>query len=134
MRTIFSVITVSVFALLVALSLPQMNALAQGKGETVERRIKFLKGRSSATVKGFIADRMTTHVYKVGARSGQTLSVQLASARKEVSICVIYPNGSSPDHGCGRSFKGILPSDGDYSILVDPKRENTSYSMTVTIR
>lgn len=112
----------------------QLHSLAQGKGDTVERRIKFLKGRSSATVKGVITDRMTSHVYKVGARAGQTLTVTFASPRKDVSICVIYPDGSSPDNGCGRGFKGTLPSDGDYSILVDPRRENTSYSLTVAIR
>ena len=110
------------------------RAFAQAKGESVERRVTFPRGRTSATVKGFIPDRLTTHLLKVGARAGQTLSVRLASTRSQASMCVVYPNGDTPDGGCGRAFTGVLPADGDYSILVDPKRDKISYTATVSIR
>lgn len=109
-------------------------ALAQAKGESVERRVTFPRGRTSATVKGYIPDRLTTHLLKVRARAGQTLSVRLASARRDIDMCVVYPNGSTPDGGCGRGFTGVLPDDGDYSIIVDSKRDKTSYTVTVSIR
>ena len=109
-------------------------ALAQAKGESVERRVTFPRGRTSATVKGYIPDRLTTHLLKVRAKAGQTLSVRLTSTRSEASMCVVYPNGDTPDGGCGRAFTGVLPEDGDYSILVDPKRDRISYTATVSIR
>ena len=85
-------------------------------------------------MKGYIPDRLTTHLLKVRARAGQTLSVRLATARRDVDMCVVYPNGSTPDGGCGRGFTGVLPEDGDYSIIVDSKRDKTSYAVTVSIR
>lgn len=109
-------------------------ALAQAKGESVERRVTFPRGRTSATVKGYIPDRLTTHLWKVRAKAGQTLSARLATARRDIDMCVVYPNGSTPDGGCARSFTGVLPEDGDYSIIVDSKRDKTSYTVTVSIR
>lgn len=118
--------------ILCALLMWSSLGLAQ-KGTNVEKRISFARGRSSATVKGFIADRMTTHEYKVEAKAGQTLSVSIAS-KKDVDMCLSYPDGSSPDDSCGKSLSATLPADGDYSIIVDSKREDTSYSITVSIR
>ena len=109
-------------------------ALAQAKGESVERRVTFPRGRTSATVKGYIPDRLTTHLWMVRAKAGQTMRVRLATARRDVDMCVVYPNGSTPDGGCGRGFTGVLPEDGDYSIIVDSKRDKTSYTVTVSIR
>lgn len=109
-------------------------ALAQGKGESIERRVNFPRGRTSATVKGYIPDRLTTHLWMVRAKAGQTLSVRLASTRRDIVMCVVYANGSTPDGGCGRGFTGVLPEDGDYSIIVDSKRDKTSYAVTVSIR
>ena len=106
-------------------------AFAQ-KGETVEKRIKFARGKSSATVKGFIADRLTSNLYFVSARRGQTLTVIFNSPRKDVDVCLLFPD--KRDY-CGRrkySFK--LETDGDYEILVDGKRENIPYTLTVSVK
>ena len=73
-------------------------AFAQ-KGETVEKRIKFTRGKSSATVKGFIADRLTSNLYLVSARRGQTLTVIFNSPRKDVDVCLLFPD--KRDY-CGR--------------------------------
>lgn len=105
------------------------------KGTNVEKRISFARGKHSRTVKGFIADRLTTHEYKIGARAGQTLTVTFVSPRKDVDVCVAYPNGGEPENSCGRrSFSVQLPDSGDYSIIIDSKRENTSYTLTVTVK
>jgi hypothetical protein len=84
------------------------------KGTNVEKRIGFARGKSSRTVKGFIADRLTTHEYKIGARAGQILTVNFVSPRKDVDVCIAYPNGGEPENSCGRrSFFVRLPDDGD---------------------
>ena len=132
-RTISRRVIARLLTLSVLVSISLTLALAQGKGENVERRIKFPRGHSSVTVRGFIADRLTTHEYKVRARAGQTLSVRFSSPRRDVDMCVSYPSGSAPGDGCGRKFTAVLPADGDYSIIVDSKRENTPYSITVMI-
>ncbi|MDQ3799603.1 MAG: hypothetical protein M3384_09145 [Acidobacteriota bacterium] len=111
-----------------------LDAFAQ-KGTNVEKRVRFARGKSSATMKGTIADRMTTHEYKIGARAGQTLTVRFVSPRKDVDVCIVYPNGGEPENSCGRrSFSVRLPDDGDYSIIIDSKRENTAYTLTVSVK
>src|SRR5215213_3964717 len=95
------------------------DAFAQ-KGTNVEKRVRFARGKSSATMKGTIADRLTTHEYKIGARAGQTLTVTFKSPRKDVDVCIVYPNGGEPENSCGRrAFSVTLPDDGDYSIIID---------------
>ncbi|HEX8734446.1 MAG TPA: hypothetical protein VF721_03935 [Pyrinomonadaceae bacterium] len=111
-----------------------VEAFAQ-KGTNVEKRVRFVRGKHSATVKGTISDRMTTHEYKIGARAGQTLTLKFTSPRKDVDVCIVYPNGGEPENSCARrAFSVTLPDDGDYSIIIDSKRENTSYTLTVTVK
>jgi hypothetical protein len=105
------------------------------KGTNVEKRISFARGKSSRTVKGFISDRLTTHEYKIGARAGQTLTIRFVSPRKDVDVCIAYPNGGEPENSCGRRvFSVRLPDDGDYSIIIDSKRENAAYTLTVSVK
>lgn len=105
------------------------------KGNDVERQIKFAKGKSSATVKDSIADRNTTHTWLVGAKAGQTMTVVFTSTRKDVDFCIGFPNGGDPEDSCSkRKWTIELPDDGNYSLMVDSKRENTPYTLTVTIK
>jgi hypothetical protein len=102
------------------------------KGETVEKRVKFPKGKSSVTIKGFIADRMTSNIYIVRARAGQTLSVVFNSPRRDVDVCVLFPNS---EDFCGRRKYSLrLTADGDYEILVDSRREILGFTITVSVR
>ena len=111
-----------------------IDVLAQ-KGTNVEKRVRFARGKSSVTMKGKIADRLTTHEYKIGARAGQILTVTFTSPRKDVDVCIVYPNGGAPENSCARrTFSVTLPDDGDYSIIIDSKRENTSYTLTVSVK
>lgn len=105
------------------------------KGENVERKIKFAKGKSTATVKSFIESRMTTHSWIVGAKAEQTMTVVFTSKRKDVDFCVDFPNGGMPEDTCSkRKWTLKLPEDGNYTFTVDSKRENTPYTITVTIK
>jgi hypothetical protein len=102
------------------------------KGDTVEKRIKFARGKSSVTIKGNITDRLTTHLYLVNARAGQTLTVTFNSPRKDIDVCVLFPDNRD---FCGqRKYSFKLETDGDYEILVDGHRENIRYSLTVSVK
>ena len=102
------------------------------KGETLEKRLKFARGKSSVTVKGSITDRLTTNLYLVKARAGQTLTVTFNSPRKDVDVCVHFPDNRD---FCGqRKYSFKLETDGDYEILVDGHRENIRYSLTVSVK
>ena len=105
------------------------------KGTNVEKNIRFARGKSSATVKGFIADRLTTHEYKVDAREGQMMTVVFSSPRRDVDVCVTTPLPGTPSDVCGkRRYVKVLPISGTYSITIDSKRENTAYTLTVSIK
>jgi hypothetical protein len=120
------------FSMLV--SFPSVSSLAQ-KGTDVERKIKFAKGKSSLTVKDSIADRNTTHTWVAGARAGQKLTVVFTSARKDVDFCIVYPTGTTDDDSCSKRKWTIAPTEaGNYMFIIDSKRENTPYTLAVTIK
>ena len=127
-KTITYLFTFALFAVLATTSFAQ-------KGNDVERKIKFAKGKSSATVKDSIADRNTTHSWIVGAKAGQTMTVVFNSTRKDVDFCISYPNGGTDDDSCSKRKWIIEPTeDGNYTFMIDSKRENTPYTLTVTIK
>jgi hypothetical protein len=127
-KTILGIFTLVLFAAMATVSFAQ-------KGDDVERTIKFAKGKSSATVKDSIASRNTTHTWIVGAKAGQTMTVVFTSTRKDVDFCISYPNGGTDDDSCSKRKWVIEPTeDGNYSFMIDSKRENTAYTLTVTIK
>jgi hypothetical protein len=117
----------SLFAILVF----SLTAFGQ-KGETNEKRIKFARGKTSVTLKGFITDRNKTDLYLVKARAGQTLTVVFSSPRKDIDVCVLSPGNLD---SCGRrKYLVKLTADGDYEILVDGHREKIPYTLTVSVK
>lgn len=131
-RTLISLFTV---AFLIGFSATISFAQTGTKGQNVERKIKFAKGKSTATVKSFIESRMTTHSWIVGAKAEQTMTVVFTSTRKDVDFCIGFPNGGEPEDSCSkRKWTIQLPDDGNYEFIIDSKRENTPYTLTVTIK
>ncbi len=127
-KTILGIFTIVLFAAMATASFAQ-------KGNDVERKIKFAKGKSSATVKDTIADRNTTHSWIVGVKAGQKMTVVFTSTRKDVDFCISYPNGGMDDDSCSKRKWIIEPTeDGNYSFTIDSKRENTPYTLTVTVK
>ena len=127
MKKILKTIIFCAFAALV-FSIPAFGQ----KGDVNEKQIKFARGKSSATVKGIIRDRMTTDLYRVRARAGQVLTVVFSSPRKDVDVCVFSPN---KEDSCGkRNYTFKLEADGEYEILIDGHRENIRYTLTVSIK
>jgi hypothetical protein len=130
-------IFISLFAIAFLISFSATMSFAQTgmKGNDVQRKIKFAKGKSTATVKDSIADRNTTHTWIVGAKAGQTMTVVFSSPRKDVDFCIGFPNGGMPEDSCSkRKWTIELPEDGNYELVIDSKRENTPYTLTVTIK
>lgn len=121
-----------IFLLIGALS---FSAMVSADGIT--KRIKFAKGRSSATVSGTVirGDRDT---YILGARAGQTMSVRITSLENNAVFQIEAPEGGYLD-GAGemndaKSWNGKLPVSGDYRIVVGGTRGNASYKVNVSIR
>lgn len=105
--------------------------------EGVRKRLKFAKGSSSATVSGAVV-RGDSDTFIVGAREGQTMSVNITSLEDNAVFQVREANGDYlEDAGEGddaTSWSGDLPSTGDYEIIVGGTRGNASYKLTVSIK
>ena len=98
--------------------------------QIVSKRIRFAKGRTTAVVK----DRVrlcTSHEYRLSARAGQTMSVNLVTGRR-TSMTVRTPAGDALADG-EKSWSGELPESGAYSIEIGTD-ETASYTLEVTIR
>ncbi len=86
-------------------------------------RIRFAKGRTSATVSGTVATGGRV-CYFAGARSGQTLTATISSRSGKVQI---LESGET-------SYTYQVEVTGDQSICVDNIGNATRYSLTVAIR
>ncbi|HMO80069.1 MAG TPA: hypothetical protein PKD24_04690 [Pyrinomonadaceae bacterium] len=88
-----------------------------------DRRIRFAKGRTSATVKGTIpaGGRIC---YAAGARRGQALTATVSSRSGRVRI---FESG-------GTAYTYEIEQSGDQSICVDNLSRATTFSLSVSIR
>jgi hypothetical protein len=83
--------------------------------------IQFAKGKSSAAVSGKIKGSDDVD-YTLRASTGQTMTVDF-KASKGAAYFNVLPPGSTGEaifigSNEGNHFKGVLPSDGDYTIRV----------------
>jgi LysM repeat protein len=108
----------------------QIDPLASG-GAPI--RIQFARGETSATVSGSLV-RGEQERYILGARSGQTMVVNISSVENNAVITVAAPNGQILSSADVRSWSGVLPQNGDYLVTVGSVRGNASYNLVVTIR
>ncbi len=103
----------------------------------VTKRVKFVKGKSSATLSGTVlrGDRDT---YIVGARAEQTMSIRITSGEDNAVFQVQGPDGEylqdAGEEDDARQVTNILPFDGDYKIIVGGTRGNAKYRLTVSIK
>ncbi len=119
-------------AVVVALVVLSFAPLASAQ----ERRVKFARGRTSATLKGTVSSGRQV-VYVLGASAGQTLvaNVSTTSPNHDVVLTITGPGGvdllGDPDTG----FTGVLPDSGDYRIHVGAiESNNAPFTLEVTIR
>jgi hypothetical protein len=104
-------------------------------------RVQFAKEASSKAIKGRIAgDKGVVHV--IGARAGQTLTVDLTTSNRSNHFNITAPDSHEAlfiGSTSGTSYQGTLPNTGDYRIQVYLMRnaarrhEVAKYTLTVTI-
>lgn len=106
------------------------------KAETGTKRISFKAGESSATVSDSVI-RGERSIYVVGAKKGQTMSVEITSLEDNAVFQIKTPGGKfladAADGDDATVWDGPLPASGDYKIIVGGTRGNASFKLTVSI-
>lgn len=105
--------------------------------QVTDKRIKFKKGESSATIEGGVirGDRDT---YLVGANKNQYMIVTIMSIEDNAVFQIVdretgyYLDGAG-DLDDAKRWEGSLPSKGDYRIIVGGTRGNAEYTLKVFI-
>jgi hypothetical protein len=126
----------------VLLALVLGNPPIASAGDIKTEAVHFAKGASSATLKGSIKGYQTVD-YKLGAKAGQTMKVQLKTSNS-ASYFNVLPPGSNDvaifiGSTSGNEWTGSLPADGEYTVRVYLMRsaarrnETASYTLTVGI-
>ncbi len=126
---------IKTFCALVAMAMMLWTAAAVPAQAGKTRRVRFAKGRTSATLKGSVV-RGTRDNYILGASSGQMMYVHLTSREKNASFTIYVPGrgdvlASATDV---TDWEGSLPFSGDWEIEVGPTRGNATYTLEITIR
>jgi hypothetical protein len=116
---------------------------ADGPPPPRKERVTFAKGASSATVKGTIKGGADVD-YVVRAAAGQTLEVRLEGSNAQNDFNVLPPGSSDvamyvSNVTGNRTYSGVLPADGDYTVRVYLMRpaarrsESSKYALTVAV-
>jgi flagellar hook assembly protein FlgD len=114
-----------------------MLTLTAIASDGVNKRLKFARGKSSTVVSGAVirGDRDT---YRLGAKSGQTMSVKITSTENNAVFQIQDADGNflaGADEGDdAMKWSGALPSSSDYKIIVGGTRGNAAYKLTVSIK
>lgn len=98
-----------------------------------QTRINFARGKNSATVRGTLAAGETRE-FALKVRFGQTLSVRITPAGKNIDAEVSNYNGHVfwVENGFG---KVVIDENDDYYVVIkNSGRAATRYSMIVTVR
>lgn len=101
------------------------------KGDRVER-IRFQPGASGATVQTSVV-RGTRDTFFVAASRRQTMNVSITSREKNAIFDIQGPNGKLIKKEV-TSWSGVVPSSGDYRIIIGGTRGNASYRLRVSVR
>ncbi|MFO1414181.1 MAG: hypothetical protein U1F10_09820 [Burkholderiales bacterium] len=124
-----------------ALTVPALAA--GGPPAPRQERVAFAKGASAATIKGTLKGGADVD-YLVRAGAGQTLEVKFESANGQANFNVLPPGSKdvamfASARAGERTFKVVLPTDGDYAIRVFLERaaarrnEKANFTLTVAV-
>ena len=106
-------------------------------------RVKFPPGRTTVVLKGKTTGGpsegggMDPITYRLRARKGQQMILNLVSAKKNAVIGVYLPGMDLLEGAQNvKNWSGTLPKSGDYEIMVFPEDEmtDTTFTLEVTIR
>ena len=130
-------------AFAVAAAMTAVLALPAGaQDHSRTERVQFARGASSATLHGNLHGYDTVD-YVLGARRGQTLNVRLQPTNASAYFNVTKQGADEAlfvGSTSGTSFRGRLPSNGDYVVRVYLMRnaarrdEHANYTLTVGVR
>lgn len=95
-------------------------------------RIRFKRGFNRATIQSSVV-RGTRDTFLVAATRRQTMTVSITSVEKNAVFDIQSPNGKLLKQGT-TSWSGVLPTSGDYRILVGGTRGNASYRLRVAVQ
>src|ERR671927_737672 len=104
-----------------------------GETKPASRRVQFRRGSSSTTIQGKVS-LVLPDTLIVGARAGQTMTVQLTAPSKSVKFMLMTYKTTQSLADNTRSWTGTLPETGDYIILIDGDERGSTYSMTISIK
>jgi hypothetical protein len=103
--------------------------------------VQFAQGASEAKIKGVLRGDQTVD-YRVRAGAGQTLTVALKGSNAQNYFNVLPPGSADVAMFVGQDgggYKGVLPTDGDYTVrvyLMRPaarRNESSNYTLTVGV-
>lgn len=106
-------------------------------------RVKFPPGRTTVILKGKTtggpseSGGMDPVAYRLRARQGQQMTLNLVSAKRNAVFGVYLPGMDLLEGAQNvKKWSGKLPKSGDYEIMVFPDDEmtNTTFTLEVTIR
>jgi hypothetical protein len=107
------------------------------KGTTINRRVQFPRGRTTAVLKGK-ANWGASYVYRLRASAGQTMLVHITGVPTFRIIAPGSRNYTALDGADNvQDWTGELPRTGDYQIIVGHANDNYTlapYTLEVTIR
>lgn len=113
------------------------SAAVVTSADGITRRVKFARGKSSATVSGAVV-RGDRDIYIVGAKSGQMMYTEITSRENNAVFQIKGPDGEYlQDAGEGddrTEATSDLPYDGDYKIIVGGTRGNAHYQLKISIQ
>ncbi len=104
-----------------------------GESKPSSRRVQFKRGASSTTVHGKVTLALPDTLV-IGARAGQTMTVQLSGPRRAVRFMLMTAKTTTSLADNTTSWTGTLPETGDYIILVEASEKPSSYSMTISVK
>ena len=123
---------ITVLLLVIAFSFASLTS-----ADGVRKRIKFAKGKTTATVSGAVV-RGDRDTYIVGAKEGQMMNVKITSPEKNAVFQIKDANGEylqdAGEEDDATALTSDLPWTGDYEIIVGGTRGNASYKLTVSIK
>ena len=99
---------------------------------TIDRAIRFQRGKISSTVSGRI-QRGTSHIYRVRAREGQQMAVVLNTGNRTSFTISARSAGILEGADGVRQTLVELPETGEYEILIGTDA-TANYSLEVTIK
>ena len=104
----------------------------RNRDTTIVKPLRFARGRTTAVVRETVR-LCTSHEYRLRARAGQTMSLNLATGRR-TSLTLYAPASGIVAGADGvKSWNGALPEDGEYTIQIGTDA-TARYTLEVTIR